>query len=332
MTTKLIAFSIAVAAVTGCAGEDQSEHDKQLADDLAAGLTVACPDSDPSDQIARNECAAKLSDLGVLRDNMREPFIWGGQKAGNGYRLDASTNKFNARVWRRMYLSTFMFASADHTIEQIDDYTVLHVIPKFRHSMEIGAYPYPFWHADGKWKGYSYAQEIIFIIQNGEIIGALRSADQDTTKPLTSHSWDGNWQWEEGGEAMPYVSLYSYVFSAANPYIADVDRSYRALESGMRQHNCQACHAPDNQGESAQLEFFTYPAQALAGRNDIVTQLSMNLMPPQDNKLSLPVGIASDTERQALVDLAMDFQKAADKALDFDGDLKTQYAYPLPAQ
>lgn len=331
--TKLTAIGIGIVmALAGCAGEDQKERDAKLAADIAAGLAESCPTADPGDEIAQSECAAKLSDLAIMRDHMREPFIWGGQKAGAGYRLDASTNKFNARVWRRLYLATFMFETAEHKIEQIDDYTVLHVTPTFRHSMEIGAYPYPFWHADGKWKGYSYATALYFIIQDGEIIGALRSADQDTTKPLTSHTWDGNWMWEERGEAMPYVTLFSYLFTTANPHVAEVDRTYRALEAGMRAHNCQACHAPDNQGDSAQLEFFVYPAQTLAGRNDLVTQLDLNLMPPANNKLNLPVGIASESDRQTLIQLARDFQVAGNKALEFDGNLKDQYPYPLPMQ
>src|ERR1044071_6377661 len=87
-------------------------HDNDLATAIATGLIAACPDgSAPSDEAARNDCAGKLTELAVLRDAMREPFIWGGQAAGAGYRIDKSTNKFNARVWRRLYLSTFMFGA-----------------------------------------------------------------------------------------------------------------------------------------------------------------------------------------------------------------------------
>ena len=55
---------------------------------------------------------------------------------------------------------------------------------------------------------------------------------------------------------MPYVSIYDYLLSKGNPYADKLNDSYRALEARMRQNNCQACHAPDNQGNSAQLEFF----------------------------------------------------------------------------
>jgi mono/diheme cytochrome c family protein len=240
-----------------------------------------------------------------------------------------NTNKFNARVWRRMYLSTFMFGD-DFTTETIADYTVLHVPITFRGDMPIGAYPYPFWHSNAKWDSYNYATTIHFIIQNGEVIGALRSADQDTARPKTPHAWDGLWQWEQGGTHMPYVSLYDYLLSKDNPYAGQLDNSYRSLEARMRQNNCQACHAPDNQGKSQQLEFFVYPNQALAGRHDIIKQLMKNEMPPKDNTLGLPPGIADSAELALLTSLARDFEAAGDKALAWEGDNKTQFSYPDP--
>ena len=320
-------YTIAMVALAACASKT---GDRELATSIAKGLVAACPaGNDPADEVARNDCAGKLTDLAALRDTMREPLLWGGQAAGAGYRLDTSTNKFNARVWRRMYLSTFMFGS-DFTIEQIGDTTLLHIPVTFRGAMPIGAFPYPFWHSAKKWDSYNYATTVHFIIQNGEVVGALRSADQDTTRPKTAHAWDGLWQWEQGGTQMPYVSLYDYLLSKDNPYTAHLDESYRALEARMRQNNCQACHAPDNQGNSAQLEFFVYPNQALAGRHDIITQLNKNQMPPKNNTLNLPAGISDPTERDLLIKLAREFETAGDKALTWEGDNKTQFQYPDP--
>ena len=318
---------VTVLVLAACATKP-ADHD--LATSIAKGLAAACPaGGDAADESARNECAGKLTDLGVLRDAMREPFLWGGQAAGAGYRLDKSTNKFNARVWRRMYLSTFMFGS-DFTTEQVADYTVLHVPVTFRHAMPIGAFPYPFWHSASKWDSYSYATTLHFIIQNGTVIGALRSSDQDKTRPTTAHAWDGQWQWEQDGVQMPYVSIYDYLLSKGNPYAGKLNDTYRALEGRMRQNNCQACHAPDNQGQSQQLEFFVYPNQALAGRHDIITQLTKNEMPPKNNTLGLAAGIGDPAERDQLISLARDFETAGDKALAWEGDNKTEFTYPDP--
>jgi mono/diheme cytochrome c family protein len=324
-----LTYTIAmIALIAAC--DDARPADDDLATAIANGLVAACPlGDDPANESARNDCAGKLTDLAVLRDAMREPFFWGGQAAGAGYRLDRSTNKFNARVWRRMYLSTFMFG-ADYTIEQIGDTTVLHMPIMFRHAMPIGAYPYPFWHSNSKWDAYSYSTTAHFIIQNGVLIGALRATEQDTTRPKTPHTWDGLWRWEQGGVQMPYVSLYDYLLSKDNPFTARLDDTYRALEGRMRQNNCQACHAPDNQGQSQQLEFFVYPNQALAGRHDIITQLEKNEMPPKDNTLGLAAGIADSKERDQLISLARDFEAAGDKALAWEGDNKVQFVYPDP--
>jgi hypothetical protein len=323
-------YTIAMIALAACTARPA---DHELATSIAKGLLAACPaGASPADEAARNDCAGKLTELAVLRDAMREPFIWGGQQPGAGYRLDTSTNKFNARVWRRMYLSTFMFGS-DYTIEQPpgSDTTVLHIPVTFRGAMPAGAYPYPFWHSAKKWDAYNYSTTVHFIIQNGVVTGALRSADQDTTRPKVAHGWDGLWQWEQDGVQMPYVSIYDYLLSKGNPYADHLDDSYRALEARMRQNNCQACHAPDNQGNSAQLEFFVYPNQALAGRHDIITQLTKNEMPPKNNALGLAAGIADAAERELLIQLAREFETAGDKALAWEGDNKTEFQYPDPS-
>jgi mono/diheme cytochrome c family protein len=317
-----------VVVMAAC--EASRPPDDELAASIANGLAEACPQGgSPSDEVARNDCAAKLTDLAVLRDAMREPFIWGGQQPGAGYRLEMGTNKFNARVWRRLYLSTFMFGT-DYTMEQVADYTVLHVPMTFRYDMPIGAYPYPFWHSAGKWDAYSYSTTLHLIIQSGVVIGALRSTDQDRTRPTTSHNWDGLWMWEQGGTEQPYVTLYDYLLSKDNPFAARLDDSYRVLEARMRANNCQACHAPDNQGKSQQLEFFVYPAQALAGRHDIITQLERNEMPPKDNTLGLAAGIADASERDQLLRLAREFKDAGDKALEWEGENKVQFTHPQP--
>jgi hypothetical protein len=321
---------IALAALAACTARPA---DHELATSIAKGLVAACPaGGSPADEAARNDCAGKLTELAVLRDAMREPFIWGGQTAGAGYRLDMSTNKFNARVWRRMYLSTFMFGM-DYTIEQPPgaNTTVLHIPVTFRGAMPAGAYPYPFWHSAKKWDAYNYSTTIHFIIQDGVVTGALRGTDQDTTRPKLAHDWDGLWQWEHDGVQMPYVSIYDYLLSKSNPYADKLNDAYRALEARMRQNNCQACHAPDNQGNSAQLEFFVYPNQALTGRHDIIAQLTRNEMPPKDNVLGLAAGIADPAEREMLIGLARDFESAGDQALGWEGDNKTEFQYPDPS-
>lgn len=300
---------IAVLVAAGCGGST----DADLAASVADAIASACPASTASSsETARDACADRLADLPVLRDAMREPFIWGGQ--GEGYRLDRGTTKFNPRVWRRMYLSTFAF-SGSRSIESVGAQTVLHMSVTFRGGMPSGAYPYPFWHSDKKWKAYSYATTIHFVIQGGRILGALRGSEQDVTRSEATRTWDGRWAWDDG--KMPYASLYGYLFSTGNPYALWVDRSYRALEARMRKHGCPTCHSPDNRGGSKQLELLIYPNQAIVARHDIVDQLSDDLMPP-DNDLGIEEGIPDSNEREVLIGLAKEFAVAGDLALSWE--------------
>ena len=82
------------------------------------------------------------------------------------------------------------------------------------------------------------------------------------------------------------------------------------------------CHSPDNYANAAQLEFFNYPNQALYARNDIITHLENNTMPPANNTLGLPAGVADESERQELLVLAREFKSAGDAALGYEGELK----------
>ncbi|HEX3474990.1 MAG TPA: hypothetical protein VHT91_08105 [Kofleriaceae bacterium] len=318
-----LAYTLALIALTAACASRPADHDAALALSIAKGLVDACPgDHSPADEAARNDCADKLTSFAGLRNAMREPFIWADQ-LGTGYQLDSKTHKFNARVWRRMYLSTFMFGT-DYTIEQIGDMTVLHMPVRFRGAMSTGAYPYPFWHSEKKWDAYNYATTVHFIFQNGGMLGALRSAEPDRTRPKVAHTWDGLWRWQQAGVPMPYVALYDYLFAKDNPYTGMLDEAYRALEAGMRPHHCNACHAPDKQGESDKLEFFVYPNQALSGRHDIVSQVMDNTMPPEDDTLHLPAGIADPSDRDLLLKLARDFEVAGDEALAWEGDKTIQ--------
>ncbi len=312
----------ALALVAGCSKKD----DATLAAEIAQGIIAACPAADPSDEKARADCAQKLTDLQVFADAIQEPLMYGGQKPGAGYRLDKSTTKFNGLVWRRMYCSLFMF-DGTYSLEQVAGYTVIHLPIHFRNKLDPGSYSYPFWHSKTKWDSWQYAKELLLIMQNGKISGALRSSDFDMTRDYNQREWDGQWHWTEGGAEEPYVSLYTYLFSKDNPHVAQLDQAYRAFEAEARQQQCFVCHAPNNYANVDQLVFFNYPNQALYSRHLIVEQLQQNLMPP-DNDAGIPKGIADDGQRQSLLDRARAFAAAGDDALAFEGALKEQAPSP----
>ncbi len=283
---------------------------------LALALAAACPPAAPDDAAARASCADKLTALPVLRDQMDEPFLWGGQKTAGDYNLEHShLTKFAPLVWRRMYLSTFMF-DGDHKVEQVGDQTIVHLGVSFRSELDAGEYPYPFWHSEKKWRAYQVASELIFVVENGKIKGAFRGGEPIAERDKNKRQWDGQWMWHGGEE--PRVTLFKNLFSAENPYVAALETNYRELESAMRQYNCASCHAPNNPAGMNPLELLTYPNQALAARRAIIEQIEKNTMPPETAENS--AGIADPVARERILTLARAFAAEADRALAHEGE------------
>ena len=321
MRTLLIGPMVLIfACVSG------ASSDRDLAEKIAAGLYTACPPASADDEMARNECSAALTDFALLRDSMVNPFLWGGQQqqdggVDDGWHLETHVTRFDPRVWRRLYLSLYSFPK-EHTVEQLPDgRTVLKLQAKFRNKLDMGAYPYPFWHRLSKWESYQLAQELVFIIKDKRLVGAQRSfaAYSDRTD-FVVHEWGGQWEWRKGGELMPFAALYTYFFSKDNPYVAELEAAYRASEFKLRQQNCLVCHSPDNGPSMAQLELFSYPNQALGARHRIVEQLEKNVMPTQDPARGYTQGMADEAARQELLELARRFASLGDQAMAWEGE------------
>ena len=319
-----LACALGLATSTSCGSGDAEsgpESDMKIAQKVIASLVAACPMAAASDESARSACAASLTDDRYLASVMQNPFLWGGKQSGTSYHLrESNMTWFNTRVWRRMYLSLMMFPGPS-TIEQTaDGLTVAHLPMYFRNELDLGSYPYPFWHSATKWASYQLAREVILVVQNGKWLGAMRSSEQDPSRAQVAHGWAGQWQWQEDGMIMPYVSLYTYLLSPQNPHAARLDAAYRALADALRSQSCMACHSPDNHAGITPLEFFNYPNQALTARNSIIARLQQNDMPPAENDLGLPHGINNDAVRQQLIALAREFKAAGDDALAYEGE------------
>jgi hypothetical protein len=308
---------LAAAALTSC-GDQQAaapaDPDRMLAQSLSDTLTRACPTAAPDDEAARRSCADALTDAALLRERMVSPFVWGGQSKAENLDLEKNNRtEFNPRIWRRLYLSTFMF-SPGFTLEKDGETTIIRVPVRFRNQLDPGAFPYPFWHSADKWTSYETAREILFFAREGKLVGAVRSADRDPGRPHRDMKWDGHWTWEDSAGLEPRVSLFSNGFSPGNPHVPALETAYRDLEREMRKETCMTCHSPDNSAKMNPLELFSYPNQALSGRHNLVAVLKANAMPPMDATRPNP-GIESDDRRQVLIELAKKFEEAGDAAL-----------------
>jgi hypothetical protein len=243
---------------------------------------------------------------------MATPFDWGAQASDDQPQL-ASANRtdFNPRIWRRLYLPTFMFPGG-HAVASSGDTTIIRIPVVFRTDMDPGNFPYPFWHSAAKWQSYQTATDLLFYLRGGQLIGALRSATQDQTRPKREMKWDGRWTWQSGRGDEPRVTLFSFAFSPDNPRLPELERSYREMEKGLRKENCLFCHSPDNTARMNPLELFSYPNQALSGRHELIQVLDQNTMPPGGDAIP-------DTKRRSdLRALAQTFADAGDAALEFE--------------
>ncbi len=314
----MLLFATACGTETTGPADQANPADAELARQIGAQLAAACPMTPANDEGARLACGDALAKLTILRDTMQEPFLWGGLGADKPLDLyENHLTRFNPLVWRKMYASLFMFGS-DIKVETVGTQTLLRVPYAFRGALDVGSYPYPFWHSKGKWDSYQLATEVLLFIEDGKLLGGMRGAEQDPTRPTVSHTFDGNWSWTtpEGLVKPASSMLYSSLFSSSNTMVPELDRTFRALEEKARKQNCNGCHSPDNAAKVSQLVLLNYPNQAIYARNAIVAELEGLSMPP-------PAGVQEPAERQELLALAREFQAAAEQALKLEGERVT---------
>ena len=285
------------------------------ADGVAQEIVKSCPAGKPDDLGERDECGKKLAESTILRDALVNPFLWGGQLADGEYDISKSkTTRLNSLVYRRMYLSTFMF-SGTYTVQTHNGKTVIHLPATFRYALDVGEYPYPFWHRQTKWESYEKTTEVLLFVEGQSVIGGLRSAVEDPNRPVKDHQWDKKWTWvDSGGKPQPRVSLYAYLFPTLD--VSEVDEAYRNLESRLRPYRCLSCHSPDNISNQNPLELFNYPNQAISARHRLVNALETTQMPPGEE---IP-----EEELQEIIALARKFEAAGDKVLSAVGEATTE--------
>ncbi|HEV7669619.1 MAG TPA: hypothetical protein VGS22_13930 [Thermoanaerobaculia bacterium] len=288
-----------------------------LPDRIARGLAELSPPADLSDPRARDAAGEKLSRFEPLLTAASNRILWGGFDATKGYDPEAYTlTEFVPVVWAKLYLSTYTFPGT-YSVRQEGKFRVAEVAAKFRNGLDSGDYPYPFWHSAKKWQAYVDTEALLLVFDQDRLIAAFRKAAPMTT--VVEKPWDGRWRWTDAnGAEQPRVALYSYLFSKDNPEVANLETRYRKMEQAFREESCTSCHAPDNPAKANPLLLLNFPNQALAGRHLLVKILRDNEMPPADEKKGVKAGIHDEATRQALIELAKEFETAADAALAYE--------------
>jgi hypothetical protein len=63
--------------------------------------------------------------------------------------------------------------------------------------------------------------------------------------------------WVDGnGEPHPKPALFTGLFRTDNPYLEQLQTTYKDLALAMRQGTCNACHVPDNPEKMKRLVLF----------------------------------------------------------------------------
>lgn len=287
-----------------------------LASTVAKDIMAACPLAQPDDRKARDDCADSLVSNEILRSNSNNPFLWGGQKSAGDYRpYNNQLTRFDPLLWRKFYLSLFMFEGT-YTIDRDGD-LLAYVFPvRFRHALGDGEYPYPFWHSRSKWRAYNEAAELILLFSNNKIVGSYRSSLSETlVTGWDERTWNGQWFWNDSDShaLQPRVTNYDTLLSDTNPYVDALSATYLKLSLQFRDENCLVCHSPDNSTRMRALEILSSPAHALSARHRLETVLTANAMPPI-------TGIQSEDNLKKLIARAREFKEIGDKAIAFEAE------------
>lgn len=305
-----------------------------LAEKIAKQLIAASPVAAPGDAKARDLAGEKLAAcddlINAASGGVNGRILWGGFHPEQGYDPDGyrlndrahddwfQLTELNPIVWAKLYLSTFMFAGP-YTIHREGKLTVLELDAKFRSEMDAGEYPYPFWHSPNKWTAYVKVEKVMLVFEPGRLVAAMRRSPDPLSVKQVRKQWDTKWLWtDKEGNAQPRVALYSYLFSKDNPHVADLDKSFRALETSFRAQNCMLCHEPDNRSRINDLLLLNYPNQALIMRRSLVAILEQNQMPPGNELAHEPQGVQDTKVLKEMTRLAKEFEKKADEAFAFE--------------
>ena len=286
-------------------------EDVQRVERLVATLTqeaaTLCPLSDPSDQHALDRCRSALFNDSYFKRSLARIVLWGRPSPVPGARLkDTTLTQFGGEVLSGLYLPLFMFNGryrVEYDATEARYRARLEAV--FRNNLMPGQYPYPFWHDAKKWNDYERANGLTLWIDpyTSKIVVGQFSRQEGADPRLNTVSrippaFDGKWMWVDGnGEPQPKPALFVGLFRADNPYLEQLQTTYKDLALAMRKGTCNTCHVPDNPEKLKRLVLLQTPAHAAAEIKRVMAAVRDNRMPLDD------IGIEKelDAETKALL-------------------------------
>ena len=284
----------------------RAEFPEDQAAALAGRLAAACPVAGYDNEAAFESCRQALRTTTLPL----EPAIaWGGDQPDKAVKKKELTH-LSSQVFQALYLPLFSFTGRWSTDEDPQSHApIIRVEAYFRNALPPGDFPYPFWHRADKWAAYQTANELRFYLdaKDQAFIVTRDAAGSEERRGryalIDRPGFDGAWQWRDAeGRAQPRATLFSARYSQDNPFLADLDKSYRVFALRMRDESCLACHTPVNEAKMDRLVLLQTPVHAAAEIDNVIKVLQSGEMPQDD--IGLRKDIPAD-HRAAILNAAI---------------------------
>ena len=287
----LAAFLAADAAGIDDDLPDLNDQIVRMTAEVALELQQVCPPAPPSDQAAFDRCRHSLFGDSALRRNLAPRLLWGRRNQDAKAALDdTNLTQFAPDVIAGLYFPLFMY-SGEYDIQYVERERLylIRLRAGFRNLLPPGQYPYPFWHEEAKWGVYQAANSVLLWVNPKTakiIIGQFTERDSESPVVATQSIWpkfDGKWMWmDKEGRIQPRVTLFDGLFRKDNPYLVELDSSYRTLALRMRDAQCDNCHVPNNPMRMRRLLLLHTPAHAAGEIGRLLKTVRGDKMPLDD--------------------------------------------------
>jgi len=271
---------------------EEVQRVERLVATLSQEAATLCPLSSPGDQDALDRCRSALFNNSYFKRSLARIVLWGRPSPVPGARLrDTTLTQFGGEVLSGLYLPLFMFNGRYRVEYDASEARYrARVEAVFRNNLLPGQYPYPFWHDAKKWSDYERANGLTLWIDpyTLKIVVGQFSRQEGADPRLNTLSrippaFDGKWMWVDGnGEPQPKPALFIGLFRTDNPYLEQLQTTYKDLALAMRKGTCNACHAPDNPERMKRLVLFQTPAHAAGEIRRVMAAVRDNRMPLDD--------------------------------------------------
>jgi hypothetical protein len=120
---------------------------------------------------------------------------------------------------------------------------------------------------------------------------------------------------DKEGRIQPRVTLFDGLFRQDNPYLAELDSTYRTMALRMRDAQCDNCHVPNNPMPMRRLVLLHTPAHAAGEIARLMKAVRADKMPLDDTGAEQPLEPAL---KRALLESGAAFEELVKAAKDWE--------------